>query len=105
MSLVFRVWVLKRKTFCISFFDERPPFNNSFGIFKLLLIRHSPQTHFTKEHVHNNNNNNNRGFVDGVFDALKSALKDRRSRGTDETEIEKSGTFLKTHRRSFFFHM
>ena len=100
MSLVFRVWVLKRKTFCISFFDETP-FNNSFGIFKLLLIRHSPQTHFTKEHVHNNNNN--RGFVDGVFDALKSALKDRRSRGTDETEIEKSGTFLKTHRRSFFF--
>ena len=102
MSLVFRVWVLKRKTFCISFFDERPPFNNSFGIFKLLLIRHSPQTHFTKEHVHNNNNNNNRGFVDGVFDALKSALKDRRSRGTDETEIEKSGTFLNA---SFFLHI
>ena len=102
MSLVFRVWV-KKANFLYLF---RSSFKRILSAFTKTLLRRS-RTQFTKENVHHhhhhNNNSNKHGFVDRIFDALKSALKDRRSRGTDETEIEKSGTFLKTHRRSFFF--
>ena len=72
---------------------------------KTLLRR--PHAHCTKENVHHDHDHDHHGFVDRVFDAPKSALKesvfdDRRSRGTDETEIEKSGTFLNA---SFFLHI
>jgi len=93
------VW-LKKATFCISF----APLLRILSAFTKTLLRR-PRTHFTKENVHHhhhNNNSNKHGFVDRIFDALKSALKDRRSRGTDETEIEKSGTFLNA---SFFLHI
>tara|TARA_B100000519_G_scaffold166105_1_gene149946 strand:- start:2575 stop:2865 length:291 start_codon:yes stop_codon:yes gene_type:complete len=83
----------------------RSSFKRILSAFTKTLLRR-PRTHFTKENVHhhhNNNNSNKHGFVDRIFDALKSALKDRRSRGTDETEIEKSGTFLNAS--SFFLHI